>query len=136
LAIHRPEAVLIVDDDDHYVRSLTRQLRELGFPFVYRAASAGQGIAMLQRVHPTLVLMDMVLEGQRTGRDLIEIAQRLGASVAVVSGQPGLHEQDLGVRLLRKTDLQDRALEGLVFELIEGARRRSRDSVRATEQVA
>lgn len=136
MAIQRPEAVLIVDDDDPYVRSLTRQLRELGFPFVYRAASAGQAIAMLQRVHPTLVLMDMVMESQLSGRNLIEMAQRLGASVAVVSGQAGLHEQDLGVRLQHKSDLQGRALEGLVFELIEGARRRSRDSVRATERVA
>lgn len=136
MAIQRPEAVLIVDDDDHYVRALTRQLRELGFPFVYRAASAGQAIAMLQRVHPTLVLTDMVMECQVSGRDLIEMAQRLGASVAVVSEQPGLHEQHLGVRLQRKSDLQGGALEGLVFELIEGARRRSRDVMRATEQVA
>src|SRR5664280_1875482 len=53
--VSRPEAVLIVDDDDLYVRALTRQLRSLGFPFVYRAASARQALAMLERVHPTLV---------------------------------------------------------------------------------
>ena len=58
--VSRPEAVLIVDDDDLYVRALTRQLRSLGFPFVYRAASAHQALAMLERVHPTLVLTDMI----------------------------------------------------------------------------
>jgi CheY-like chemotaxis protein len=128
--------VLIVDDDDLYVRALTRQLRDLGFPFVYRAASAQQAIAMLDRVHPTLVLTDMVMEHQRSGREVIDKATRLGASVAVVSGLPGLQQEELGVPLQRKSELQGTALEGLVFELIEGAQRRARDSVRAADQVA
>ena len=136
MAIQRPEAVLIVDDDDLYVRALTRQLRELGFPFVYRAASGRQAVAMLERVHPTLVLTDMVMEHQAAGREVINMARRQGASVAVVSGLPGLREEDLGVPLQCKSDLQDGALAGLVFELIESAQRRSRDSVRATDQVA
>ena len=132
----RPEAVLIVDDDDLYVRALTRQLRSLGFPFVYRAASARQALAMLERVHPTFVLTDMVMEHQSAGRDVIAMAQQLGASVAVVSGLPGLHSEELGVPLQRKSDLNANALEGLVFELIGAAQQRSRNSVRATEQVA
>lgn len=136
MATQRPEAVLIVDDDDLYVRALTRQLRELGFPFVYRAASARQAVAMLDRVHPTLVLTDMVMEHQRSGRDVIEKALSLGASVAVVSGHPGLREEELGVPLQRKSELLGSALQCLVFELIEGSQRRSRDSVRATHQVA
>lgn len=132
----RPEAVLIVDDDDLYVRALTRQLRSLGFPFVYRAASAQQAMAMLDRVHPSLVLTDMVMEHQRSGRDVIARAQRLGASVAVVSGLPGLRAEELGVPLQRKSDLTGEAIAGLIFELINDAQRRSRDSVRASEQVA
>lgn len=136
MPVPRPEAVLIVDDDDLYVRALTRQLRDLGFPFVYRAASAGQALAMLDRVHPTLVLTDMAMEHQRAGRDVIDKAMRLGASVAVVSGLPGLRQEELGVPLQRKSDLQGSALEGLVLGLIQGARKRARDSVRASDQVA
>ena len=136
MPVLRPEAVLIVDDDDLYVRALTRQLRDLGFHFVYRAASAGQALAMLDRVHPTLVLTDMAMEHQRAGRDVIDKAIRLGASVAVVSGLPGLRQEELGVPLQRKSDLQGSALEGLVLGLIQGARQRARDSVRASAQVA
>lgn len=132
----RPEAVLIVDDDDLYVRALTRQLRSLGFPFVYRAASAQQALAMLERVHPTLVLTDMAMEHQRAGRDVIATAKQMGASVAVVSGLPGLQSEELGVPLQRKSDLMGSSLETLIFELIGAAQKRSRDSVRATEQVA
>ncbi len=138
MPLQRPEAVLIVDDDDTYVRALTRQLRDLGFPFVYRAASARQAVAMLDRVHPTLVLTDMVMEHQHSGRDVIDKAVRLGASVAVVSGLPGLRQEELGVPLQRKSDLQAGGgiLEGLVLQLIQRAQRRARDSVPATDQVA
>ena len=134
--MQRPEAVLIVDDDDLYVRALTRQLRELGFPFVYRAASGRQAVAMLDRVHPTLVLTDMAMEHQGAGREVIRKAQRQGASVAVVSGLPGLREEDLGVPIQRKAELQGDTLAELIFELIESSQRRSRDSVRASELVA
>jgi CheY-like chemotaxis protein len=134
--VSRPEAVLIVDDDDLYVRALTRQLRSLGFPFVYRAASAQQALAMLERVHPTLVLTDMVTENQRAGREVIASAKQLGASVAVVSGVSGLRADELGVPLYPKSDLIGDSLEDLVFELIGAAQQRSRDSVRASEQVA
>ena len=134
--VSRPEAVLIVDDDDLYVRALTRQLRNLGFPFVYRAASARQALAMLERVHPTLVLTDMVMEHQRAGLEVIATAQQLGASVAVVSGLPGLRAEELGVPLHCKSELTGGSLEDLVLELIDAAQRRSRNSVRATEQVA
>ncbi len=136
MAVSRPEAVLIVDDDDLYVRALTRQLRSLGFPFVYRAASAEQAVAMLDRVHPTLVLTDMVMEHQRAGRDVVARAKQLGASVAVVSGLPGLHAEELGVPLQRKSDLNDNALRDLIIDLIDAAQQRSRASVRPSERVA
>jgi CheY-like chemotaxis protein len=136
MAVSRPEAVLIVDDDDLYVRALTRQLRSLGFPFVYRAASAHEAQAMLERVHPTLVLTDMSMEHRHAGRDVIATARQLGSSVAVVSGLPGLRSEELGVPLQRKSDLMGDSLEVLVLGLIDAAQQRSRNSVRATEQVA
>jgi CheY-like chemotaxis protein len=136
LTLSRPEAVLIVDDDDLYVRSLTRQLRELGFPFVYRAASAQQALAMLDRVHPTLVFTDMSWGHQASGGDVITRARQLGASVALMSGCPRLEEIELGVSLQIKSELSGNALESLVLELINEAQQRSRNSVRVSEQVA
>jgi CheY-like chemotaxis protein len=136
LAAFRPEAVLIVDDDDLYVRALTRQLRRLGFPFVYRAASAEHAMAILDRVHPTLVLTDMSMEHQRAGRDVVARAKQLGASVAVVSGLPGLSAEELGVPLQCKSELDDNTLYELIVGLINASQQRSRASVRASERVA
>jgi len=136
MSISRPEAVLVVDGDDLHVRAITRQLRSLGFPFVYRAATAKQALAMLSRVHPTLVLTDMVMEHRSAGKEVIAAAHQLGARAAVISGFAGLCSSELGVPLLRKANLSEPTLETLVFELIDAAQRRSRDSVRANEQVA
>jgi CheY-like chemotaxis protein len=132
----RPEAVLIVDDDDLYVRALTRQLRDLGFPYVYRASSGQQAIEMLSRVRPTIVLTDMAMEHNDAGREVIATAERQGAAVAVVSGSAALHAEELGVPLQRKSELQGDALAHLVLELVESARRRSRASLRPAARVA
>lgn len=128
MEIFRPEAVLIVDDDDHFVRTLTRELRALGFPFVYRATSAQQAMAMLDRVHPTLVLASVV-EHERSGRAIVVRAKQLGASVAVIGSRIELLTEEFETPLQDKTTLVGAALEALVLELIHKARCRSRDSV-------
>jgi len=134
----RPEAVLIIDKDDLYVRSLTRQLRELGFPFVYRAATSEQGLAMLDRVHPTMVFADMVNWHQTEGRNVIARARQLGASLTFISNLVPDDAKALGVPFQNKADLSGEALELLVTELIRQAQQRSRSSVpvNVTDRVA
>ena len=136
MILSRPEAVLIVDDDDHYVRSLTRQLRELGFPFVYRATSAQQAVAMLERVHPTLVFTDVLMGHHVGGRGVIARATQLGASVAIMTSHPNIGAVELCIPIRMKSELHGKTLESLIFELIHEAQQRSRSSVRVAEQVA
>jgi two-component SAPR family response regulator len=128
LGISRPEAVLIVDDDDTYVRTLTRELRRIGFPFVYRASSASQAIAMLDRVHPTLVFVN-IDEHQKLGRGLVARAQQLGASVAILCAHSDLLTEQYEIPLEDKSRLAGEVLETLAVDLITRAQRRSRDSV-------
>jgi CheY-like chemotaxis protein len=124
----KAEAVLLVDDDDLYVRAMTRQLRALGYPYVFRACSAAEALDMLQRVRPTVVLTDMVMEHREAGRWVITAADQLGVAVAVVSGMPGLDEAVLGHRFCRKSDLDTTRLEQLVVSLIAENRAARRES--------
>lgn len=124
----RAEAVLLVDDDDLYVRAMTRQLRALGYPYVFRACSAAEALDMLQRVRPTVVLTDMVMEHREAGKWVISAAERLGVAVAVVSGMPGLDEPTLGHPFCRKSDLDSDRLERLVGDLIASSYASQRES--------
>lgn len=127
----RAEAVLLVDDDDLYVRAITRQLRSLGFPYVFRASSAAEALDMLLRVRPSIVLTDMVMEHREAGRSVVAAAQKLGISVALVSGLPGLDETTSGSRFLRKADLDSVQLEHLLDALIAEGRAAQRRSATA-----
>jgi len=128
----RAEAVLLVDDDDLYVRAITRKLRALGFPYVFRACSAAEALDMLQRVRPTVVLTDMVMEHRDAGHWVTSAAERLGVAVAVISGMPGLEESLLGHPFCRKSDLDTDRLEKLVNELIAQSYARQRESLFVT----
>jgi hypothetical protein len=103
-------------------------LRALGYPYVFRACSAAEALDMLQRVRPTVVLTDMVMEHREAGRWVISAAERLGVAVAVVSGMPGLDETILGHPFCRKSDLESDRLEHLVDELIAESYARQRES--------
>ncbi|HEY5958783.1 MAG TPA: response regulator [Polyangiaceae bacterium] len=131
----KAEAILLVDDDDLYVRAITRQLRSLGYPYVFRACSAAEAIDMLQRVRPTLVLTDMVMEHREAGQWVIAAAEQLGVSVAVVSGMTGIEESSVGIRFCNKSDLDARRLEELVDELIAQSRNRAGRAVRSSDRV-
>jgi CheY-like chemotaxis protein len=122
----KAEAILLVDDDDLYVRAITRQLRALGYPYVFRACSATEAVDMLQRVRPTLVLTDMVMEHREAGHWVIAAAEQLGVAVAIVSGMPGLDESAVGQRVCKKSHLDAAHLEQLVNELVEESRQRKR----------
>lgn len=128
MGISRPEAVLIVDDDDAYARTLTRELRAIGFPFVYRASSASQAMAMLDRVHPTLVFANIV-EHEKSGRGLVTRAKELGASVAILCARSELLTEEYEIPLQDKSTLAGAALKMLTVDLITRAQRHSRDSL-------
>lgn len=127
-SMSKAEAVLLVDDDDLCVRATTRHLRALGYPYVFRASSAAEALTMLERVRPTVVLTDMVMENRSAGRWVIAAARKLGIAAAVISGLPGIAEQSHGLRVLNKADLDASTLEALMSDLVAEHRRQRRDS--------
>ena len=126
----KAEAILLVDDDDLYVRATTRLLRALGYPFVYRCPSAADAIEMLGRIRPSLVFTDMVMEHRNAGREVVAACRKLGVDVAVVSGMPDLDGESLGCRLCRKSDLSGSALEQLIVQMVSDKQQRTMDSIR------
>jgi CheY-like chemotaxis protein len=114
----KTEAVLLVDDDDLYVRTTTRLIRALGYSLVFRASSAIDALPMLSRVRPALVLTDMVMEHRAAGREVVRACHALGIAVAVVSGLPGLEDEDLGCHFCSKSWLRGTTLEQLLTTMI------------------
>jgi CheY-like chemotaxis protein len=131
----RAEAILLVDDDDLFVRAITRQLRALGYPYVFRASSAAEALDMLQRVRPTVVLTDMVMEHREAGRWVVAAADQLGVAVAVVSGMPGSDESAGEHRFCRKSDLDAARLEQLVSDMVTENRTSGRASTFFSDRV-
>jgi CheY-like chemotaxis protein len=114
----KAEAILLVDDDDLYVRATTRLLRGLGYPFVFRSPSATEALQMLERLRPSLVLTDMVMEHRSAGLEVIAACQSRAIRVAVISGMPGLEEASVGCRIARKASLSGSAVERLIEDVM------------------
>lgn len=134
--VQHSESILLVDDDDLAVRCLTRQLRGLGYPFVYRAGSANDAIELLGRIRPSVVLSDMVMEDRDAGVRVVSAARRWGVPVAVISGLPGLDATAVGARVHKKGALSLEDLRRLILELVEEGGSRPMPPLRRSERVA
>jgi len=69
--------ILVVEDNRVVARDLQRQLTRIGHTVVGFAASGAEAVAMAAATQPSLVLMDIHLEGPIDG---IEAARRIRAS--------------------------------------------------------
>jgi len=117
LDLDHSESILLVDDDDLLVRGLVRQLRGLGYPFVYRAGSAREAVEFLSRMRPTVVFTDMAMEAPDAGSLVIDAARRHQIPVAVISGRTDLSAEYLGAPVFKKGTLDAAALVALIHEL-------------------
>lgn len=68
--------VLIVEDDRTSTFTLTRMLEDEGFAVCGTAREGEQAVDLVRRLHPSLVLMDISLEG---GMDGVQTADRIKA---------------------------------------------------------
>ena len=73
------ESVLIVDDDADF-REMTRAVLESAGYRVLTAASGNEALATLRRQHPSLVVLDVMMEGLLDGLDATR-AMRLDANL-------------------------------------------------------
>jgi response regulator NasT len=71
----RGRTVLIVEDDEDQVEILTEQLGIFGMEVAGVARSASEALRLAEKHEPSLVIMDIVLDGE--DRDGIEIAEEL-----------------------------------------------------------
>ena len=55
----RPEKILIVDDQTYFRTMVRDQVRRLGFTEIYEAADGAEGLSMLAKVRPDLILLDI-----------------------------------------------------------------------------
>ena len=72
-----PTAILIVEDEFILANDLALRLQDLGYAVVGVAATGADAVALADRQHPNLVLMDIHLQGPLDGVDAaLEIRRR------------------------------------------------------------
>jgi len=94
-----PDAKLLILEDDAPIRRLLRVTAERAGHRVVEAASAREGLALLDIEHPDLVLLDLGLP-DRDGLELVQLIRRKGAALIIVSARDDTAEKvaalDLG----------------------------------------
>ncbi len=89
--------VLIVDDEFLIVMGLSLVVEEMGMEVCASAATADDAVALAQKHRPSLVLMDMRLQGEKDGVDAaLEIHETVGSKVIFITGS---REQETALRI-------------------------------------
>lgn len=73
--IHSREKILIVEDEHLIAKDLERKIKEYGFSTLV-AHNGEDAIKIIENQRPDLVLMDIILEGDISGIEVIEIIQK------------------------------------------------------------
>jgi CheY-like chemotaxis protein len=60
------EKILIIDDDDDIVYTMRLPLEAAGYQ-VFRAASSEEGLQKVKKVHPNLILLDVMMDSTTAG---------------------------------------------------------------------
>ncbi len=71
--------ILIVEDEEIIVEFLTARLARLGYTVCGSTARGEEALALTQQLHPHLVLMDILLEGEMDGIEAAEQIRRTSA---------------------------------------------------------
>lgn len=89
--------VLIVDDEFLIVMGLTMVVEEMGMEVCASAATADDAVALAQEHRPSIVLMDMRLQGDKDGVDAaLAIHETVGSKVIFITGS---REQETALRI-------------------------------------
>jgi two-component system chemotaxis response regulator CheY len=75
----RPERILIVDDQTYFRTMVRDQVRRLGFTLVFEATDGEDGLQMLAKVEPDLILLDINMKPM----DGLEFLARVRGSMTV-----------------------------------------------------
>jgi DNA-binding NarL/FixJ family response regulator len=79
--------ILVVEDEFLIAQGLCLQIEDMGLAVCGTAASADEAVAMAQEHRPSVVLMDMRLQGDKDGVDAaIDIHYKVGSRVIFITG--------------------------------------------------
>lgn len=79
--------VLVVEDEELIAMLLSDMLEEMGLSVCGKAATASHAVELAELHRPSLVLMDVRLEGTADGVDAaLEIDRRFGIPIVFVTG--------------------------------------------------
>ncbi|HEY2658292.1 MAG TPA: response regulator [Caulobacteraceae bacterium] len=79
--------ILVVDDEYLIAEGLKLQVEEMGITVCGTAATAAEAIALAQQHRPSIILMDVRLQGDRDGVDAsLAIHYTVGSKVIFITG--------------------------------------------------
>jgi GAF domain-containing protein/CheY-like chemotaxis protein len=118
------ERILIIDDQPESVRLLLEILNEKGNYRVFSADNGTEGISLIARRHPNLIILDLRMPGM----DGFAVLQELRSNpetaeipVMIVTGEVDLsaqeQEQLVNVHVLHKTDISDEEYEEFINDI-------------------
>ena len=115
------ERILIIDDQPETIRLLTQLLDEHGDFRVFSAESGAEGISLVARRRPNLIILDLRMPGMDGFAVLHELRANPETSsipVLVVTGEMDFNaseaEQLSNLHVLRKTDISQEAYEQFI----------------------
>lgn len=79
-----PALLLVVDDDEHALRAMTRILERAGHEVAVAASCAEVESRLSNGLRPDVVLTDVVLDGPSTGSRVARLVQSLSPRTRVV----------------------------------------------------
>jgi PAS domain S-box-containing protein len=118
------DRILIIDDEPEAIRLLTQLLNENGTYRVFSAETGIEGISMVARRRPDLIILDLrmpEMDGFEVLRELRNNPETSDIPVLVVTGEIDLKSEEqrqlANVRVLRKTDISDEEFETFIRDV-------------------
>ena len=88
-----PRTILVVDDESTITSSLVMVLNRFRYEFsAFGATSFDQARAMVSNIRPELVLLDVHMPGVEGLEGAIELQNKFGLKVVLISGSPDTAE--------------------------------------------
>ena len=120
----RTDRILIIDDQDESVRLLTELLAENGKYRVFSACNGREGVSLVARRRPDLIILDLRMpdmDGFAVLNELRAQPETAAIPVMVVTGEIDLSQDELAqldnVRILPKTDISSSEFDTFVREV-------------------
>nr|MCU0481233.1 response regulator [Anaerolineae bacterium] len=118
------ERILIIDDDPSSIRLLTQLLNQSGSYRVFSAENGTDGISMVARRHPDLIILDLRMPGKDGFAVLEELRsnpETVNIPVIIITGELSLNstEQDLlsNIHILYKTDISQEQYDRFIQDV-------------------